>query len=226
MTWCAHHVFVPPTDKVLNLLLDDPVLSKGIYWVRDISDHNWYHSETKHSLPPNGLLIVRPVCAPKSRCAEWYECVEPIISWSAIEEPSRVSLEITPNELKEDSPKPQITEYPPASFLKHLKRLSTDAQTTVAFYHCFMWGGDVEVEYSWVFSPEEVAYLDIWTREPIWKLIEYHPGSTRIQREASVLVKTLSHFGLNLPTRYFALHTRSFPWDKYKMGIDKKDEAI
>jgi len=33
-----------------------------------------------------------------------------------------------------------------------------------------------------------------------------------------VLVSTLGHLSLDLPTPFFAPHTRSFPWAKYKLG--------
>jgi hypothetical protein len=33
---------------------------------------------------------------------------------------------------------------------------------------------------------------------------------------ANVLIKTLQHFDLHLPTLYFAPHTRAFPWKNYR----------
>lgn len=89
-------------------------------------------------------------------------------------------------------------------------------KTTIAYYHCTLWGGDVEIEYSWVFTPEEIAYSFVSYDGNSIRLIEYHPSKPKESGTGDVLVETMKHFGLNLPTPYFALHTWSFLWQKYK----------
>lgn len=49
------------------------------------------------------------------------------------------------------------------------------------------------------------------------KLLAYRPGEPGVMKTADALVETMKHLGLDLPTPYFALHTRSFPWHQHKV---------
>jgi hypothetical protein len=43
---------------------------------------------------------------------------------------------------------------------------------------------------------------------------------SRTFTQADVLTLTLKHHGVELHDLYFALHTRSFAWEKYKLQCD------
>jgi hypothetical protein len=217
MTWYAHHLFAQPSEQVLDRLLGNPVVSKGVYWVRDISDHPWHAPEVIHGLPPGGLVVVRPICDPSAHCATWYK--EPIISWFDVHGPKDVSIYVTPGQVWQDIPEADPKDYPPLPFLKYLKDLSEETNSTVAFYHCFTWGGDTEVEYSWVFLPDETVYYGIDFREFPNRVVEYRKRGGKTEKKTWVLVETLAHFSLRLPTPYFALHARSFPWEISKVDV-------
>jgi hypothetical protein len=219
MTWFAHHIFAIPAKGTLKTLTDNSVMSKSIYWVRDLSGHQWFDPKKQHDLPSGGLLVIRPVGDPDGHYTFWYEDEESIVSWPAFEEADDTEIAILPSQVHEDNPDFNLIDYPPASFLKWLKQLSIITKTTTAYYHCEMWGGDIEIEHSWVFTPDEIVYLFVPSDENSVKLMEYHPGKPRKVKTGNVLVETLKHFGLNLPTPYFALHTRSFPWHKYKYNV-------
>ncbi|HFQ93351.1 MAG TPA: hypothetical protein ENK32_05045 [Anaerolineae bacterium] len=217
MTWFAHHIFILPTQDVLKIVADDPVLSEKSYWVRNLSDHKWPDPESQHTLPLNGLLVVRPVGDPDGHYAFWYGGSESIISWFAFRGTDDVKLDILPKQLHKENPDFNLADYPPIPFLKWLKSLSAATKTTIAYYHCTMWGGDVEIEYSWVFKPNEIAYSFVSSDQNATKLTEYCPDRPEEVRIGDVLMETMKHFGLNLPTPYFALHTRGFPWHKIQI---------
>jgi hypothetical protein len=83
MTWYAYHLFAEASPSLLDKFLASPVMSKGVYWVRDLTDYPWHDSRVKHDLPPNGLLVVRPICSPSTHEAKWYG--NQIISWFDIQ---------------------------------------------------------------------------------------------------------------------------------------------
>ncbi len=216
MTWFANSIYAIPTKDILQILADDPVLSERIYWVRDLSDHKWPDPKRQHDMLSSGLLVVRPVGDPDGHYAFWYQSEQSVGSWSTLTETADMDLEILPSQVHQDNQDFNLTNYPPVPFLKWLKRLGNVTKTIIAYYHCTMWGGDVEIEYSWVFMPNEIAYSFVSYDGNTPRLIEYHPNKPRETRMGDVLVETMKHFGLNLPTPYFALHTRSFPWHQYK----------
>ena len=219
MTWFAHHIFTLPTKGMVKRLDKNSVLSKSIYWVRDLSEYKWFDPKTQHDLPSGGLLVIRPVGDPDGQYSFWYKGEESIVSWLSFKGANDTEIEIVPSQVHEDNPDFNLSDYPPISFLKWLKGLSVVTKTTTAYYHCEMWGGDVELEYSWVFTPNEVVYSFVSFDENTSKLIEYRPDKPKETKKGDVLVETVKHFGLNLPTPYFALHTRSFPWHKYKYNV-------
>jgi hypothetical protein len=61
-----------------------------------------------------------------------------------------------------------------------------------------MWGGDIDYEYCLVYEPTES--------------VVFTTDGSRIDALRAGLVK----IGLELPTPYFAPHTRSYPWQMHK----------
>jgi hypothetical protein len=81
-----------------------------------------------------------------------------------------------------------------------------------------MWGGDTDIEFAWVFKDgNEVAYSGIEFRESPNRIKEYRQSGKIIERKGDVLIDMLSSFSIKLPTPFFALHTRSFQWDSFKI---------
>lgn len=216
MTWFANHIFALPSDGLLKYLSNHPELSRNIYWVKDISNHNWYDAATKHDLPKDGFVVIRPVGDPNGVYASWDTDEQPLISWDEFLEKVPIELEILPAHIYQDQLDFNSSDYPPVSFLQHLKFLSQTAKTTIAYYHCAMWGGDVELEYSWVFDTSETMYSFISFNKEKPRLAEYCSNKPKVEKIGDVLVETMKHFDVNLPTPYFALHTRTFPWHIHK----------
>lgn len=220
MTWYAYHLFAESSPSLLEEFLANPVISKGMYWVRDLTNYPWHDSRVKHELPPNGLLVVRPICDPSSHYAESYK--HHIISWFAMQGNDAIELMISPNLLQRDNPDYDLEAYPPQTFLKYLKQRSLQHKCTLAFYHCSMWGGSTDIEFAWVFNiGNEVAYSGVDFRANPNVIREYRQSGEKIERKGDVLMDTLSHFSINLPTPFFALHTRGFPWESAKVESPK-----
>jgi hypothetical protein len=202
MTWYAHEIICQPTPELLAELRAHPVLSQGIYWVRDLDDFQWFRPEVQHRLPEGGLVFVRPLCAPYSRQFEWHGIDNPI-DWFEVN-PSASWQDLMMADREEPS-------QPPKDLRIFLRQLSYNTGTTVAFYQCEMWGGDIEFEKAWVYTPDETTYS--------------HPTNdiegfgSFPDDDYQPLIAMLKHFGLYLPTTYFALHTRSFPWARYKVPV-------
>ncbi len=216
MTWYAYHLFAEASTPLLDKFLANPVMSKGVYWVRNLTDYPWHDSKVKHGLPSNGLLVVRPVGDPSSHYAEWYK--NQIISWFDIHESETIELSILPNLIQQDNPDYNLEAYPPQAFLKYMKQLSIYNKTTLAFYHCSMWGGDTDIEFAWVFkNGDEVAYSGMEFRDFPNTIKEYRQNGEIIERKGYVLTDMLSNFSVNLPTPFFALHTSNFQWESFKI---------
>src|SRR6185436_11230713 len=111
MTWYAYHLFAEASPLLLDKFLASPAMSKGVYWVRDIKDYPWHDSRVQHNLPPNGLIVVRPIADPNSHFAEWFK--NNVISWFEIQGDETVELNITPNKLQQDNSDYSLEEYPP-----------------------------------------------------------------------------------------------------------------
>ena len=220
MTWYAYHLFAESSQALLEEFLDNPVMSKGVYWVRDLTDYPWHDARVTHGLPPNGLLVVRPIADPSSHDTEFYR--EHVISWFDIKGNEATKLSVSPNLLHQDNSDYELEAYPPPAFLKYLKQLSIEHKSAIAFYHCSMWGGDTDIEFAWVFkNGDEVAYSGLGFRGLPNKVKEYRQNGKSIEREGDVLVETLSHLSINLPSPFFALHTRSFEWESFKVERPK-----
>lgn len=211
MTWYAHEIICQPTPEILAELQAHPVLSQGMYWVRDLEGQTWFNPKAKHGLPPDGLLVMRPVCSPYKH-EEWYaieskyqhtirEPKPSVLSWYDIN-PTGTLIEMLKTEL-------EAPHGPPEALKRYLQSLSERTKTITAFYQCEMWGGTVDWETAWVYTPQEIVYTHPANPPNDGKYLPEH--------DIQPLLSLLEHFGLELPTTHFALHTRGFPWAHYKL---------
>lgn len=219
MTWYADQVMATASSGVIRAVRADPVLRPFAYHLTNPLDHEWHSAEVVHRLPENGLVVLRPVCdaTPDEYPADWYG--EPVLDWHSFVDRTDAVPMIDRARVAE-SCSVASEAVPPIGFLSYLKRLALETQSTFVFYSCSMWGGDVECEYAWLFGDTERALVSLRPEipgapRPLAILEPLKP--TRVVT-GDVLVSTLGHLSLDLPTPFFAPHTRSFAWSKYKLG--------
>lgn len=202
MTWYASEIILRATPAALARVNASPLLRPFSYHVQALAEHEWYCDEQRHSLPDEGLLVVRPVCGISSDGASWRGT--PILEWSSLD--SLPSAECYLNEevsrdlaIYLDGEPP-----PPSSFRKAAATLALELKLPIIYYGCGMWGGDIEYEYCLVYEPKESLFL---TKRSC-------PDTDGTNDS---LRRGLLKVGLSLPTGYFALHTRSFPWETHRL---------
>jgi hypothetical protein len=100
-----------------------------------------------------------------------------------------------------------------------LKSVSQSTHSSISFYHCAMWGGEVEEEFAWIFGAEDSVLVR--ARGNGKNVIAYRCLAGKLDSrkvaQADVLTLTLKHHEFELHDGYLALHTRSFIWEKYKL---------
>lgn len=211
--WCADHIYAIPNPELIDAIKAHPIVGKGLFIVNELSDYPWPRPEHLHSLPPEGLAIVREICAPGNYAWKWHG--KDAISWHGFAAPCNCEI-ISPKlvlasalAITDDESE---TILPPLPFLRFCKYLSTTSGTTVAYYSHFMWGGDTEIEYAWIFGVRDRAlyYLDDQYS------FEYAHGAPSQKRQGSVLQAVLAEYDIVLSSGFFALH-RSFDWNRYRI---------
>ncbi|NBD35058.1 MAG: hypothetical protein GVY30_03550 [Chloroflexi bacterium] len=229
MTWYASHIYAHPVPELVERVLAHRLLSRGAYRVDDLAGHEWPDPEYEHGLPPEGLLVIRELCGspvdiPDQRSEKrWHTARNPIIPWEKLAGPPTIPV-IHPPHLPVKSfgnlhldARPDA--YPPAPFLRFLKDLSLQTETRLIYYHHFS-GAEMaaQQQFAWIFGPEERVYV------AHQNLRVYTPdGQVRERPRGFLLELTMAHLGLSLTkyfgpyTPYFALHTRRFAWDQYKL---------
>ena len=207
MTWYAHNLYVPATDMALQVLRRKPNLPQFLYLVQSLEGFLWHTPAVQHGLGPVGLAVVRPLGPAENYFSEWYG--EPVLPW---ELPHPVT------------PSPGLVVFvedeqaPPVSLLQFSKELSAEAGVPVLYYSSSMWGGDVEFEASWVFTPAQHTYITQLSPggEPEVRCVNEQGVEAVVPGDA--LRKGLAHLDIQLPTGFFALHTRAFPWGRYRVA--------
>ncbi len=107
----------------------------------------------------------------------------------------------------------EIPTPPPDDFLRFLADLHRTSGSPVTYYACQTWGGQVEIEYAWVFADEERVYVHGIGEGTF----EIGPSGRRACDE-EVLTLALSPHGVHLPSPWFAPHARGFGWAPYAAG--------
>lgn len=218
MTWYANFVFAEPKPTAISKFCTVSEISNGLYFVQDLDDYVWFDERVRHGLPSRGLLVGREICHPESHAASWHG--EQAISWNVfrgLDIYEVIQPELVISFEKDTSERGYLEEVlPPLPFLRFLKWVNVTTKSIVSFYYGATWGGDTEEEYAWVFGDEDRVYRfrDYETT------FEFHHNGSREIKEGAVLNLTLADHGLLLPSGYFALCTRSFKWDRYRISCE------
>ena len=110
--------------------------------------------------------------------------------------------------------------FPPAfepdyfslGLLQFLKWVYSRTSSPVVYYQCAMWGGGIEEETAWIMSVDERVYQ----HQDDGTVVE-HTADDQRTVNGGLLQLAMRHVGLDLPTRFFALHEASFHWKLYRM---------
>lgn len=200
MTWYADEILLRATPGALDVIAAWPAVSAFAYVVRDLTDHDWHAAENRHALPADGLLVIRPVCGSDSHSEGWYE--SPVLDWAALASDNTGRLDSGVTRLLSENL--DEVSRPPSSFRAALASVARQLSQPVVFYSCCTHGGTVIQEFSLIYDPGESLFV----KSDLHGEIE--DDGTEPLRSG------LERLGLTLPTPYFALHTRSFPWPKYR----------
>lgn len=211
MTWFADEILLPATDRAREAIAADPLLAPFAYWVRDLRKHDWPRDEHRHDLPEGGVIAIHPVRDTRADDEDSaYPDELPSLDWSRLQparahgpEPDRIGQRLSAYLLECTG---ELASLPPPPMRAYLGELSARIEAPVLFYSAFLWGGAVEYEYSLCYRGHEALFL---TRPPA------EPGDEVVQH---ALHDGLGGIGVHLPTPYFALHTRSFPWARHRLS--------
>ena len=205
MTWFAHNLYMPATDNALKVLRGKPSLLPYLFLVRDLEGYPWYSPEALHDLGPVGLAVVRPIGPTQGYPFDWHQ--EKVLPWDS---------------LHPTTPNPRLATFvegevsPPTSLLQFLKELSNEAGVPVLYHSASSWGGSLEFEASWVFTPVQHTYITHSASYRKQKVRYINEDGFEVLVKGDALRKGLEHLDIRLPTKYFALHTGELLWDRYR----------
>ncbi|MCC7450441.1 MAG: hypothetical protein IT324_23685 [Anaerolineae bacterium] len=157
MTWSASHIYAEPKPSVISAFCSIDALSDGLYLVKDLAGHEWWHDENRHNIPVNGLLIVRELSSSADQSDE-----TDVVFWDDIVGPLTINII--------SLPAIPPWGFPPVEFLRFLKWVSDTTDTTITYYHCAMWGGLVDSEFAWIFDREDKVYVTL--KFPIFRTLK------------------------------------------------------
>jgi hypothetical protein len=216
VTWYAHEVIAPGSQKVARVFASDPMLAPFSYRLHGPLEHAWHRPEVAHGFPETGLIVVRPVCGLADDVAEWYG--EPVLDWGSLRA-TDTSSPLDPAAVAQACGVNNAF-LPPESFLSFLQALATRAEATLLFYSCSTWGGDIESEYAFVLgrSPSAIVALPQDGDGDGCPRVVVIDGARQTPATRDVLSIALSALDFQIPTPFFAPHTRAFPWQSYRLG--------
>jgi hypothetical protein len=204
MTWYANEIVLRASPRAVDVISASAQLAPFSYLIGSLAGHEWHRPEIQHGLPPEGLLVVRPVCGGSSHGVSWYGT--PALDWAELLPHDANADSMLDKEVSQKlSPYLDDDSLPPQSFREALTSLALSVDETVIYYDCGMWGGDVDYEYCLAYEPAESLFVTNLDLPPD------SPGAEGSLRAG------LMRLGLSLPTPYFAPHVRSFPWETYKL---------
>lgn len=217
MTWYASQIMTLGTPAVISTVKRSSLLSDHAFHVTNPLDHKWHTPEVMHNVPPEGLVFIRPICDPADHIAEWYD--HDILSWEQFEHADGCEVELGPQAIARRRPEWTTSLFPAVEVLRVAKKLSAVTSTPVAFYYCFCWGGDVEVEYAWIFGNSERVLIRSKKdgSQSVNGFLEF-TCDHELECDEDVLVRTLQSLSCALPTPFFAPHARGFPWHLHRLS--------
>jgi hypothetical protein len=231
MTWYAGRIYAEPNPELRAALCANAALADHLYLLTDLPELNKHNVIKVDLLGRNDLIVAREVFAEDSREANFPGVVtwDKVVAGSSlvisantiIIEPTTIFTKADPLDLK------SLT-----NMLHYLKQLSLDTKAVLTFYYCFMWGGDVEEEWAWVFDAtiengdRVYNHNTTYTSDSVQRFVtEYsapaHAPSVN-HPKGDVLMLALRHLGIFLPTPYFVPHTVPFGWTPYKLDCSKE----
>jgi hypothetical protein len=204
MTWYAHNLYLQATATALNILKNKPNLLPFLYLVPNLDELTFPISTLKHTLCPDGLIVIRPIGPTQVHSSEWY--AQPVLPWESLQ--PATSFPVLETHVEEEF-------APPVGLLQFIKELSIEVSAPVIYYSSFMWGGEIEFEAAWAFTPLQHTYISCIPPDdgPQVRVIEEQGEEVMLPGDA--LKKGLEHINIYLPSSFFALHTRCFPWEDY-----------
>jgi len=128
MTWFAEEILAPARPEVIEEFASFLGYRDSLYVIHEIPPHPWWPDEVRHGVPPEGLLVVRPVGEPGVH-DEWHGT--PVIPWLPPPGRGAVALQIAPADVKLDDVSPEV--LPPRDFLAYLKHVSATHHAPVAY---------------------------------------------------------------------------------------------
>lgn len=220
MTWYASQLMTTGAPSILAAIERIPLFSDHVFCVTNPIRHNWHTAEIKHSVPDEGLVFIRPICDPTGHIADWHG--DELLPWESFENVPGEDVQLTPHAVCQLRTELDAASFTAADVLRVAKKLNTDTNVPVAFYYCFCWGGVVEVEYAWIFdNSERVLIRQTDTALPnASRFLEIDTGTETI-RDGDVLMRTLRALKCDLPTPFFAPHTRAFSWDQHRLRLTR-----
>ena len=225
MSWKANRIYTKPTPELIDYLKTIDGFKDELFlvdnfegirsdWTRSfmLSDKPNENSYRKHSLPKEGLLVIKPEVY-KTGYDKDYDINEfwnkyknySNDKWGFIDTVSSIKLDLnlnlTENQLK---------------LLNFIKSLNEKFGVPFLYYFCVMWGGDIEEEYSIVFNKGIKVYQYDYENKKNLEII----NEKKTELNSTVLQTSFKQLDLELPTWFFALHEGSFGWKMYHLKED------
>ncbi|WP_425397973.1 hypothetical protein [Aeoliella sp.] len=216
MTWYASQIITTGDPSIIAAIDRNPIFAGNVFHVKNPIEHNWHTPEVKHSVPDEGLIFIRPICDPADHIAEWHG--DELLSWDRFENAPGEEVLLEPQAIAQRYGELEIVALVATDILRATKKLNSDTKVPVAYYYCFCWGGDVEIEFAWIFDGSERVLIRLPDDEPpdVNRLLEVDPETETVYDE-DVLVRTLRSLKCELPTPFFAPHARNFPWVEHRV---------
>jgi hypothetical protein len=244
MPWYANQIYARPTPDVMAAFAKNSFLADQLYcvdnlrgvrseWSRELLLSTQPPEDRKHmrhGLPPSGLVVVGPEIyetgydrrkgnigqfARHYRQNRPWSDSPPADKWSRVDGSPAVAPLF---------PEGFDASYYPLGLFRFLKEAFEQTRSPIVYYQCVTLGGEVEEETAWIFDERELVYQhhpdgvvdDMPGDKPL--LIEYTPEQKRfLESDQDLLQLAMRPLGLNLPTRFFALHETSFDWKLYRI---------
>ena len=205
MSWKADQIYTKPNTELITYLQNLEGFTGELFLVNDLkgiqsawarsfmlSDQPIENSHRKHSFPKDGLLVIKPPKTGKAIYEDEWGFIQSISSISI-----KLDLDLSDNQKK---------------LMTFLESLYKKFNFPFLYYYCLMWGGMVEREFAIVFDEKKRIYTCDPDKRKDFELTDN--GS--VELEKTLLQTSLSHFGLDLPDWYFALHD-GFDWERYRV---------
>jgi hypothetical protein len=215
MTWYATEILAAANEALLDYVKTDPHLREHAYLIAEPLTYQRNDRQMVQEIPSGGLLILRPICdAADLHWVDWHG--GKVLDWDTLTAEEKISV-IEPNVFEEAYGFNTYDNWlPPIRFLRFLKRLSAGTQTNLVYFYSTQWGGDTDFEYAWFYGLREEAVLLF---DPDTDSVaKTTPGGRMSEVKVDILSEALAYLGAPLTSSFCIFHTRTFEWDRYKLG--------